>query len=183
MSASVERVRTNLAGIDRRITAACVRAGRSTPPRLLMASKYLDVDEMGILGQAGIGLVGENRAEGLEAKWSRWRDTFEFHFIGHLQSRKVRLVLPVVTLIHSVGSMSVVQEIEARAADPVHTSATSRPVRSARWRPIARISLLRHGYSAACATGSSHGVSRPLPAGSQQWALSGLRCIASWSAR
>ena len=115
MSASVERVRTNLAGIDRRITAACVRAGRSTPPRLLMASKYLDVDEMGILGQAGIGLVGENRAEGLEAKWSRWRDTFEFHFIGHLQSRKVRHVVPYVSLIHSVESISLVEELDRRA--------------------------------------------------------------------
>jgi hypothetical protein len=111
----VETVRMNLAGIDRRIAAACVRAGRSTSPRLLMASKYLDVDEMGILGEAGIGLVGENRAEGLEAKWSRWRDTFEFHFIGHLQSRKVRQVVPYVSLIHSVESISLVEELDRRA--------------------------------------------------------------------
>ena len=63
-----------------------------------MASKYLDVDEMGVLAQAGIRLVGENRAEGLETKWGRWKDAFEFHFIGHLQSRKVRQVLPYVSL-------------------------------------------------------------------------------------
>jgi pyridoxal phosphate enzyme (YggS family) len=115
MSASVETVRANLDDIDRRIAETCVRAGRSTPPRLLMASKYLDVDEMGILAEAGIGLVGENRAEGLEAKWSRWRDTFEFHFIGHLQSRKVRHVVPYVSLIHSVESISLVEELDRRA--------------------------------------------------------------------
>jgi PLP dependent protein len=115
VSASVETVRTNLESIDRRTAAACLRVGRSTPPRLLMASKYLDVDEMGILGEAGIRLVGENRAEGLEAKWSRWRDTFEFHFIGHLQSRKVRHVVPYVSLIHSVESISLVEELDRRA--------------------------------------------------------------------
>jgi pyridoxal phosphate enzyme (YggS family) len=115
MSASVETIRTNLADIDRRIAVACSRVGRATPPRMLMASKYLAVDEMGILSEAGIGLVGENRAEGLEAKWSRWRDAFEFHFIGHLQSRKVRQVVPYVSLIHSVESISLVEELDRRA--------------------------------------------------------------------
>lgn len=119
MSASVETVRTNLAGIERRIAAARARVGRETSPRLLMASKYLDVDEMGILAEAGIGLVGENRAEGLEAKWIRWRDTFEFHFIGHLQSRKVRQVVPYVSLIHSVESISLVEELDKRAEKEV----------------------------------------------------------------
>ena len=59
--------------------------------------------------------MGENRAEGLEAKWTRWRDSFEFHFIGHLQSRKVRQVLPYVSLIHSVESISLVEELDRRA--------------------------------------------------------------------
>ncbi len=111
----METVRTNLADIERRMGAACARAGRTTPPRLLMASKYLVVDEMGILAEAGIGLVGENRAEGLEAKWARWRNTFEFHFIGHLQSRKARQVVPYVSLIHSVESISLVEELDRRA--------------------------------------------------------------------
>lgn len=115
MSVSVETVRQNLADIDRRIAEACTRGGRTTPPRLLMASKYLEVDEMGILAEAGIRLVGENRADGLEMKWSRWRDTFEFHFIGHLQSRKVRQVVSYVSLIHSVESISLVEELDRRA--------------------------------------------------------------------
>jgi len=119
VSATVETVRANLAVVEGRISAACARAGRQTPPRLLMASKYLDVEEMGILAQAGIGLVGENRADGLEAKWSRWRDTFEFHFIGHLQSRKVRQVAPYVSLIHSVESFSLVEELDKRTEEEV----------------------------------------------------------------
>jgi pyridoxal phosphate enzyme (YggS family) len=119
VSVDIERLRTNLAGVERRIEAACLRAGRETAPRLLFASKYLDVDEMGALAQAGICLVGENRAEGLEEKWTRWKDSLEFHFIGHLQTRKVRQVLPCVSLIHSVDSISLVEELNKRATTEV----------------------------------------------------------------
>jgi pyridoxal phosphate enzyme (YggS family) len=119
MTPSVELVRKNLAEIERRMAAACARAGRETAPRLLMASKYLDVDEMGILSEAGISLVGENRAEGLEDKWARWNGSFEFHFIGHLQSRKVRQVVPYVSLIHSIESISLVEELDRRAEEEV----------------------------------------------------------------
>jgi pyridoxal phosphate enzyme (YggS family) len=119
VSVDVERLRSNLVGVERRIEAACSRAGRETSPRLLFASKYLDVDEMGALVQAGICLVGENRAEGLEEKWTRWKDSLEFHFIGHLQTRKVREVLPCVSLIHSVDSISLVEELNKRATTEV----------------------------------------------------------------
>jgi hypothetical protein len=115
----VERLRANLAEVERRIEEAGSRTGRKSLPRLLVASKYFDVDEMGVLSQAGIGLVGENRAEGLEAKWARWRDSFEFHFIGHLQSRKAKQVLPYVSLIHSVESISLVEELDKRAETEV----------------------------------------------------------------
>jgi PLP dependent protein len=116
---SVERLRENVSATRRRIEAARLRAGRDGTPRLLVASKYLGVDDMGLLSQAGIGLVGENRAEGLDAKWSRWKDSFEFHFIGHLQSRKARQVLPYVSLIHSVESISLVEELDRRAETEV----------------------------------------------------------------
>jgi hypothetical protein len=115
MNVNVETVRANLAVIERRIAAACEKVGCETRPRLLVASKYLDVDQMGILAKAGIGLVGENRAEGLEEKWARWNDSFEFHFIGHVQSRKVRQVVPYVSLIQSVESISLVEELDKRA--------------------------------------------------------------------
>ena len=114
-----ERIRANRVAIEQRMVAACVRSGRETRPRLLMASKYLDVEGMAMVAQAGIRLVGENRAEGLEGKWNRWKDAFEFHFIGHLQSRKVRQVIPYVSLIHSVESISLVEELDNRAETEV----------------------------------------------------------------
>jgi uncharacterized pyridoxal phosphate-containing UPF0001 family protein len=70
VNVSIDSLRTNLAAVERQIEDACVRAGRQNSPRLLVASKYFDVDEMRVLAQAGIGLVGENRAEGLETRSS-----------------------------------------------------------------------------------------------------------------
>jgi PLP dependent protein len=113
--ANLQQVRTNLAEVERRIESARLRGARPRAPRVLVASKYLSVEEMVLLRGAGIRLVGENRAEGLEQKWRRWNEVFEFHFIGHLQSRKVRQVLPCVSLIHSVESISLVQELDKRA--------------------------------------------------------------------
>lgn len=109
----------NLQKVEQRIQQACVRSGRVDKPRLLVATKYFGEEEMGLLAEAGIRLVGENRADELEAKWRRWKGVFEFHFIGHLQSRKVRQVLPCVTLIHSVDSLSLVRELEKRAETEV----------------------------------------------------------------
>ncbi len=107
-------VRANLAMVEERIGAACSRVRRGAPPRVLMASKYVPLEDMGILVEAGIRLVGENRAEGLEGKWARWNERLEFHFIGHLQSRKAKQVVPYVTLIHSVESLSLVEELDRR---------------------------------------------------------------------
>ena len=115
MIVDAESLRANLSEAERRIEQACLRAGRGDRPRLLVASKYLTSEEMGALERAGIRLVGENRAEELQAKWQMWDGTFEFHFIGHLQSRKVRQVLPCVTLVHSVDSISLVEEMDRRA--------------------------------------------------------------------
>ncbi|MBN1631967.1 MAG: YggS family pyridoxal phosphate-dependent enzyme [Thermoleophilia bacterium] len=112
-------MRANLDEVQRRIGEACVRAGRDAGPRLLVASKYLSSDEMGVLCGAGIRLVGENRADELEKKWRKWNDVFEFHFIGHLQSRKARQVLPYAGLIHSVESISLVEELEGRTESEV----------------------------------------------------------------
>jgi hypothetical protein len=72
---------------------------------------------MGALAEAGIRLVGENRQQDLAAKRERWGDAFEWDFIGNLQSRKVKQVLPLVRLIHSVATDSVLGQLE-RLADP-----------------------------------------------------------------
>jgi uncharacterized pyridoxal phosphate-containing UPF0001 family protein len=84
---------------------------------VLAATKYLPVEEMGALAEAGVELVGENRLQDLEAKRERWGDAFEWDFIGNLQSRKVAKLLPVCRLIHSVASDSVLEQL-GRHADP-----------------------------------------------------------------
>ena len=114
-------VRERFSEVGERVAGAATRAGRDPADvAILVATKYVGAEDMGVLREAGVRLVGENRAQDLVAKHDLYCDAFEYHFIGHLQSRKTRLVLPIVTLVHSVSSMSVVQEIEARV-----TKATS----------------------------------------------------------
>ncbi len=112
-----EVVRERFAEVRGRVATAATVAGRdSADVRILVATKYVAAEHLGALRDAGVGLIGENRAQDLVAKCALYGDAFDYHFIGHLQSRKTRLVLPLVSLIHSVSTMSVVEEIEARAA-------------------------------------------------------------------
>lgn len=119
IAATVDDIRANLALVQERIAAARQRSAHGHAPRVLVASKYFTVEEMVALDLAGIRLVGENRAEGLEEKWRRWSGSFDFHFIGHVQTRKARQVLPYVSMIHSVESMGLVEEIHRRTEGPV----------------------------------------------------------------
>jgi PLP dependent protein len=104
-------------GLDARRVAdnlARVRAeiGRDDV-EILAAVKYVAAEEMGVLAEAGVTLVGENRAQELEAKATAWggRVDFTWDFIGHLQSRKVKQILPHVRWIHSVASDSALKEL------------------------------------------------------------------------
>ncbi len=116
----VETVRRNFAGVTRRVAAAAAAAGRDPAAvRVLVATKYVAAEQLGVLRDAGIRLIGENRAQDLAAKHALYGDVFEYHFVGHLQSRKVKTVLPIVSLIHSVSSMSSVEAIQSRADRPV----------------------------------------------------------------
>ncbi len=78
---------------------------------VLVACKYVPVEEMGALAAAGVTLVGENRQQDLADKHERFTADFTWDFIGNLQSRKVRQVLPLVRLIHSVESDSVLEQL------------------------------------------------------------------------
>jgi uncharacterized pyridoxal phosphate-containing UPF0001 family protein len=89
-----------------------VRAFAGPSVEVLAATKYVAAEEMGALAEAGIDLVGENRLQDLEAKRARFGDTFTWDFIGNLQSRKVKGVLPLVRLIHSVASDSALAQLE-----------------------------------------------------------------------
>lgn len=89
-----------------------VRAVAGDGVELLVATKYVPLEEMGNLAEAGVRLVGENRQQDLAAKHERWGDAFEWDFIGNLQSRKVKAVLPLCRLIHSVATDSVLAQLE-----------------------------------------------------------------------
>ena len=78
---------------------------------ILAATKYVPLEEMGALAEAGVVLVGENRQQELSAKHERWGDAFEWDFIGTLQSRKVKQLLPICRLIHSVASDSALEQL------------------------------------------------------------------------
>lgn len=96
---------------------ARVREQAGEGVEILIASKYVPLEEMGALGEAGVTLVGENRQQDLAAKHERWGDAFEWDFIGNLQSRKVKQILPLCRLIHSVASGSALEQL-GRHGDP-----------------------------------------------------------------
>jgi len=97
-----ERVRANLARI---------RSELPEGVEILAAVKYVPLEELGTLAEAGIAIAGENRAQDLEAKATA-HPGFRWHFIGQLQSRKVKQIVPYVELIHSVASDSALRQLE-----------------------------------------------------------------------
>lgn len=107
------RVRENLERVRERIAAAGADPDRI---EICAAIKYVSVDELGALAEAGIELVGENRAQDLIAKQDRYGDAFTWDFIGALQSRKVKDVAPRVRLIHSVATESALRQLEKHPA-------------------------------------------------------------------
>src|SRR3712207_2901584 len=77
---------------------------------------------MAVLAEAGVAVVGENRAQDLEAKHERWGDAFRWHFIGHLQSRKAKTVNATCELCHSLSSESAARRLEIPALVEVNLS-------------------------------------------------------------
>ncbi|MGI8861890.1 MAG: YggS family pyridoxal phosphate enzyme [Gaiellaceae bacterium] len=73
---------------------------------VVVASKYVSAEEMAGLAEAGVEVVGENRAQDLDLKHAAYGDTFRWHFIGHLQSNKVKVVNRFCELVHSLSSES-----------------------------------------------------------------------------
>lgn len=117
---TVEHVRERLREVRERVDVAARSADRlSADVEVIVVTKYVGADDMAVLADAGVQLVGENRAQDLAAKHALYGDRFTWDFIGHLQSRKTRLVLPLVRLIHSVDTISVVQELQRRAENTV----------------------------------------------------------------
>ncbi|MEA2313605.1 MAG: dependent protein [Solirubrobacteraceae bacterium] len=121
----VEEIRSNLERIHTELATAAARA-RSLHPggaegavQVLAATKYVASVDLPKLAAAGVTLVGENRAQDLQQKVAEHGESFDWHFIGQLQSRRVRAIVPHVRLIHSVASESALRELE-RHRDLAH---------------------------------------------------------------
>jgi len=89
---------------------------------IVAATKYVEVEDLPALAEAGIEVVGENRAQDLEAKHARHGDAFRWHFIGHLQSRKAKTVNDLCELCHSLASESAARRLEIPALVEVNLS-------------------------------------------------------------
>ena len=99
--------------IAERYARVCEEVGPSVT--VVVATKYVTAEEMGGLVKAGVAVVGENRAQDLEQKHALYGDAFRWHFIGHLQSNKVKVVNRFCELVHSVASDSAARRVEIPA--------------------------------------------------------------------
>jgi len=113
LALSPETVRTNYERI---------RGELAPDVTIVAATKYVDVQDLPALAEAGIEVVGENRAQDLEAKHVQHGDAFRWHFIGHLQSRKARTVNELCELCHSLASESAARRLEIPALVEVNLS-------------------------------------------------------------
>jgi PLP dependent protein len=103
---SPERVRENYARIRREVGDAV---------SIVAATKYVSVQDLAVLVEAGVDVVGENRAQDLERKHAEYGDAFRWHFIGHLQSNKVKVISGICELVHSLASASAARRLTVPA--------------------------------------------------------------------
>lgn len=89
---------------------------------VVAATKYVPLAELGVLAEAGVEVVGENRAQDLAAKHAVYGDAFRWHFIGHLQSNKVKVVNALCELVHSLDSESSARRLTIPALLEVNLS-------------------------------------------------------------
>jgi uncharacterized pyridoxal phosphate-containing UPF0001 family protein len=99
-----------------------IRAELRSDVTIVAATKYVGVEDLGALVEAGIEVVGENRAQDLEEKHARHGEAFRWHFIGHLQSRKAKTVNELCELCHSLASESAARRLTIPALVEVNLS-------------------------------------------------------------
>jgi PLP dependent protein len=88
-----------------------IRSDVGSGVTVVAATKYADLETMELLAEAGVEVVGENRAQDLAVKHDRFGDSFHWHFIGHLQSRKAKDVSDLCELVHSLSSVSAAKRL------------------------------------------------------------------------
>jgi PLP dependent protein len=101
---------------------AAIREIAGPDVTVLAATKYVSLEEMSVLAEAGVEVVGENRAQDLQAKHAAYGDAFRWHFIGHLQSNKVKFVNGICELVHSLGTDSAASRLTVPALLEVNLS-------------------------------------------------------------
>ena len=89
---------------------------------VVVATKYVSNEAMAVLAESGVEVVGENRAQDLERKHAEYGDAFRWHFIGHLQSNKVKVVNRICELVHSLDSYSAARRLTVPALVEVNLS-------------------------------------------------------------
>ena len=118
MSSSIEIIGRNLAAVRQRLEAACRRAGRKTSDVTLVGvTKYADFAWVQDLMALGVCHLGESRPQQLLARAAQIHQPVDWHLIGPLQRNKVRVALPAVSLIHSVDSLRLLEQIERVAEE------------------------------------------------------------------
>lgn len=119
MTRNPDDVIAGVAATQARIAEACARVGRDLAGvEIVAAVKYLAVEDLPLLHAAGIRRVGENRTDQLIVKQDAYGDLFTWDFIGHLQSRKVKEIVGRVSLIHSLFTESMADQLETRSTRP-----------------------------------------------------------------
>ena len=110
------KVIENLQAIQENILQACVKSNRNpSEVKVIAVTKYVSIDRAKEAIEAGILDLGENYDEGLIAKWKVLQDKPKWHFIGSLQTRKVKNIIDKVDYIHSLDRLSLAKEINKRA--------------------------------------------------------------------
>lgn len=107
----------NIDDIRSRIKAACLRSGRDPDSvKLIAVTKTIDAEQINIAVEAGLNILGENRVQEVLHKYEAINGDVSWHLIGHLQTNKVRHIIDRVTLIHSLDSIHLANELQKRAS-------------------------------------------------------------------
>jgi pyridoxal phosphate enzyme (YggS family) len=103
--------------VERRIAEACARVGKSREEiQLIAVTKYVSLDTTKAVLDHGVEHIGENRWQDAKEKWETLGERGVWHFIGHLQTNKVKEILGRFSWIHSLDRLSLAKEIEKRAS-------------------------------------------------------------------
>lgn len=110
-------IRDNWLKVREKIEQACAKSSRAPEEITVVAvTKYIGAEAMGEIFEAGLTHIGENRVQDALPKWEYWQGRGTWHFIGHLQTNKVKYVLGKFKVIHSLDRLSLAQAIDKRAA-------------------------------------------------------------------